>query len=311
MEKIEKLNELIDKVFENLREIKINLNNLSQDNNNKVEAQSVSATENTYDINDFESLKKALESDKWPEAVNPNLICDPSNEQDKLERGRGIVELMIEPDLKGLKMLDFGCGEGHVAYVATEYEPSLVVGYDCVENEKWSGFQKSNLLYTKDWNEALKSGPFDVIVLFDVIDHAKSEDGVSILRKVRQALTDDGQVFMRCHPYISRHGTHLYHHLNKAYAHLVFTKEELNTIAPDQKFVEESTGVLFPLKTYDTFAKQANLEIVHRREITSKVDSFFKIPKIAERIIKNHQLDSFPEFQMSLDFVDYVLKKSN
>lgn len=310
MENFDKLNDLIDAAFNNLLEIKRIINNASE--MPAIKTQSTNETNPEHDVSgDFESLKKALESDKWPEAVNPNLICDPNNEQDKLERGRGIVELMIEPDLKGLKVLDFGCGEGHVAFVATEYEPTIVVGYDCSENEKWGGFQKPNLIYTKDWNETLKHGPYDVIVLFDVIDHAKSEDAVSILRKARQALSDDGQIFMRCHPYISRHGTHLYHHLNKAYAHLVFTKEELKTIVPDQSFVEESTGVIFPLKTYDTFAKQANLEIIHRREINSKVDSFFKIPKIAERIIKNHQLDSFPEFQMGLDFVDYVLKKSN
>lgn len=248
---------------------------------------------------------------KWPEAVNPNLICDPSNEQDKLERGRGIVELMIEPDLKGLKMLDMGCGEGHVPFVASEYEPTLVVGYDCEENEKWNSFQKPNLFYTKDWKKALEKGPYDVIVLFDVIDHVKNENAASVLSKAASALTDEGRIYLRCHPYISRHGTHLYHHLNKAYIHIVFNKEELKELIPDPKFAEESIGVLYPLKTYESFIKQANLEVVHRREITSKVDSFFKIPKIAERIMKNHNLDSFPEFQMSLDFVDYVLKKLN
>jgi 2-polyprenyl-3-methyl-5-hydroxy-6-metoxy-1,4-benzoquinol methylase len=321
MPNIQKINESIDNFMKSLLDFKESLKEINsevsvsqtqnQSSNPKVSEPEVARNTSTDDLKDFESLRKALESDKWPEAVNPNLICDPSNEQDKLERGRGIVELMIEPDLKGLKVLDFGCAEGHVAFVASEYEPTVVVGYDCEHNDRWNSFQKDNLVYTDNWKEVLKNGPYDVIILFDVIDHVKNENAVGVLRKAREALSEEGRIYMRCHPFISRHGTHLYHHLNKAYAHLVFTQEELKTIVPEQKFVEESINVLFPLRTYDEFLQQANLEIVHRREITSKVDSFFKIPKIAERIMENNALDSFPDFQMSLDFIDYVLKKLN
>jgi hypothetical protein len=48
---------------------------------------------------------------------------------------------------------------------------------------------------------------------------------------------------------------------------------------------------------------------VHRREITSKVDPFFKIPKIAERIMETVKAKQFPEFQLGMDFIDYVLEK--
>lgn len=261
------------------------------------------------DLESFEALKKALDSEKWPEAVNPNLICDPDNENDKLERGRGIVELMIEPDLKGLKVLDLGCGEGHVAHVAAEYEPLISVGYDIEENSKWESLKREGLLLTTNFNEVLSQGPFNVIVIFDVLDHLKNENPIDFLKKAKDALAPDGQIYMRCHPFTSKHATHLYHHLNKSYIHLVFTPDELNKLIPERKYEEDSIGVTTPLATYDKFIDNAGLTKVHRREITSKVDPFFKIPKIAERIMATVKTKQFPEFQLGMDFIDYVLKK--
>jgi len=309
MKNIQKINDSIESIIKNLYEFKKLL--IESNSGDEVAPDKIGQIVQ-QELEDFDSLRKALESEKWPEAVNVNLICDPTNEQDKLERGRGVIDLMIEFDIKDKKLLDFGCGEGHLPFVAaSDYESTMAVGYDCLKNDKWSNFQKENLMYSDDWNDVLKNGPYDVIVIFDVIDHAKNENAVSILNKAREALKYDGRIYMRCHPYISRHGTHLYHHLNKSYAHLVFTKEELTKIVPDQRFVEDNINVIFPLITYKEFITKSNLEVESMREIRSNVDSFFKIPKIAERIIKNNSLTSFPEFQMGIDFVDYVLKMSN
>ena len=76
-------------------------------------------------------------SDRWPEAVNPNLICDINSDEDKSERGRGIIDILIEEDLKDLKFLDFGCGEGHCPAIATEYAREV-----------------QRLIDTGDWSEA-------------------------------------------------------------------------------------------------------------------------------------------------------------
>lgn len=317
MANIKKVNDTIDLIMKSLIELK---NAMSEETQNDVDGpEDIKVLKNTskketppvqseVDLEDFEALKKALESDKWPEAVNPNLICDPNNESDKLERGRGIVELMIEPDLKGLKVLDIGCGEGHVAFVASEYEPTTVVGYDIKENKKWEEFKKEKLLYTTNFNEVLAEGPFDVIVLFDVLDHVKGETPIELLKKAKNALAPDGQIYMRCHPYTSKHATHLYHQINKAYIHLVFSEEEIKQLISDESLVEENIGVTTPMKTYENFIQSSGLTQVHRREITSKVDPFFKIPRIAERVMKSTKMKQFPEYQMGLDFIDYVLK---
>lgn len=315
MANTKKVNDTIDLIMKGLIELKqaiteddngtdVRTNNISAQRKEELPASNIE-----LDLEGFEALKKALESDKWPEAVNPNLICDPSNENDKLERGRGIVELMIEPDLKGLKVLDIGCGEGHVAYIASEYEPLNVVGYDIKENDKWKEFKKDGLVYTTNFNEVLAEGPFNVIVMFDVLDHVKEETPIELLKKAKDALAPDGQIYMRCHPFTSKHATHLYHYINKAYVHLVFTESEIKQLIKDDKYLEENIGVTAPMKTYESFIQSAGLTQVHKREITSKVDPFFKIPKIAERVMQTTKFKQFPEFQMGLDFIDYVLKK--
>lgn len=302
----QQIHQAIDQIIKSLYNFK---KVLDGGNSTMDQLEVVSKAPTKEEIENFESLKKALMTDKWPEAVNPNLICQPDNENDKLERGRGIIELMVEDELKGLKVLDYGCGEGQCVIIGSEYEPTIAVGYDIKSYDTWEKYKKDNTLYTTEFQTVIDNGPYDVIILFDVIDHVKEETPESVLMKVRGLLSENGKVYMRCHPFISKHGTHLYHSLNKAYVHLVFTPEELKQIIPYPKFSEDSIGVIYPLRTYEKFIEDAGLDVVSRREMTSKVEPFFKIPKIAERIIKTAGTEAFPEFQMGLDFVDYVLSK--
>lgn len=323
MPNIQKAQETLDKIIDLMKELKFQLADTSQipfqmnkevkvpQQAKAVAAQPVLEAAVGDDMSSFESLKSALASSKWPEAVNPHLICDPKSHDDKIERGRGIIELMIEEDLKGLKFLDFGCGEGHCTSLSTEYKTALSVGYDTKRYDSWANYPaKDNLLFTTEFSDVLARAPFDVIILFDVIDHLTSEDPTSILKKVASALSPTGKIYMRTHPMVSRHGTHLYHDINKAYIHLVFTPEELKQLVPESKYQEPSIGVTAPIVTYERFVKEAGLKIANKRDITEKVEPFFKIPKIADRIMKNTKTNFFPEFQMSLQFIDYVLKKS-
>ena len=280
-------------------------------------AQTAAATIAEDDLDTFEKLKEALHSTKWPDAVNKSLVCDPTSDRDKTERGRGIIELMIEEDLNGLKFLDAGCGEGHCAFISHEFGTKLSVGYDIRQAKSWPTFFEgkpddvlNKVLFTDNFTAVSENGPYDVILLFDVLDHIYGETPVALLTKLANLLSDNGKIYIRTHPWTSRHATHLYHDLNKAFIQLVFTEDEIRQLIPYSKHEEPSIKVTTPIATYDSFVRESGLKVVHRREIQEKVEPFFKIPKISDRICKATKFDKFPEFQMGICFVDYVATKA-
>lgn len=260
-------------------------------------------------LDDFETLKKMLYQEQWPEAVNKNLICNYTSEADKTERGRIIIELMIEENIRDSKFLDFGCGEGHVAAYGAESHASKSVGYDTKTYKAWRSETKPNLIFTTDYTEVQENGPYDIILIFDVIDHLESDTPVGVLQKAASALKPSGKIYMRAHPFASRHACHHYHDLNKAYIHLVFSEKELSKLLPEAKYRERNTGVVYPLTTYRKYIQKAGLRIISERPIKQTVEPLFKSGEIARRIKMNCATDKFPEFQLSLQFVDYVLAK--
>lgn len=258
----------------------------------------------------FEELYELLKSDSWPEAVNKHLICDHTNPDEKLARGRGIIELMVGGSLKDLKFLDYGCGEGFSVIAANDKKTALSVGYDVKEAPNWTT-TKENVLFTKEWRKVVENGPYDVILCFDVLDHCLVEQPIDIMKKIKEVLSPDGKVYLRTHPWTSRHANHFYHKINKAYIHLVFNEEELKRIDPTwgtHSQFEHNVGYTRPLMTYNGLIKDAGLETEHVREMKEEVEQFFSNPKIAPRIIEATKLGNFPTFQMSIQFVDMVLK---
>lgn len=269
--------------------------------------------------NDFEILKDVLFSDKWPAAVNPNLICDINKESDKIERARGIIDLMIEEDLTGKKFLDYGCGEGHTVIEAAN-DGAIAVGYDI--NQNFKNLTNSAVL-TNDYNLVVEKGPYDVILLYDVLDHAEFDDHPSIRPRLPLAdeptriltncynlLVPGGTIYLRCHPFTSRHASHLYSYgLNKALINLVFNEEELKQLAGDRPIMK-TNKVVKPLATYRQWIEESGFKNPEEKIMKDQVEPFFKTPTIVDRILKNTGHTSFPEFQMQQSYVDYVIKKA-
>lgn len=230
---------------------------------------------------EFDSLYRLLHSNNWPRAIDPSLICDTTLESDKEDRAEGILEIIIDTEIKGLKFLDFGCGEGHVINKSTNKETKLSIGFDINKSEKWETWpQKDNVIFTDDWEKVLESGPYDVILLYDVLDHTK--DPVEILKRVKTVCTDKTKVYIRCHPFCSRHGTHLYKQINKAFVHLVFTKTELEAMGFKE---EEVFKVIHPQLTYHNWLEEAGFTNKTISAYREAVESFFSsTPIIANRI---------------------------
>jgi len=261
-------------------------------------------------LSEITTLRLLAKSEKWPLAVPEDLICG-EDEDHKLSRAAGIVHDFIRTDLSDKKLLDFGCGEGHVPYVAANLVGvKLAMGYDPSE-QNWSHFEDTvNLQFSTDFDEIKKNGPYDVILVNDVIDHADE----NILIKANEVKAPNGRIYLRCHPWTSRHGTHLYKQLNRAYLHLVFDTDELFSMGLKET---RTRNFLDPMTEYRKIIEEAGLTISEEELVTHPVELFFTHePAVLRRIKEQWKVSEnkalaagtqFPRDVLEIQFVDFIL----
>ena len=243
----------------------------------------------------------------WKLAVPPDLICDENNHEDKMDRARGIRDI-FHPNFvyENKKILDLGTGYGHLVQAVMEKNPSFVAGYDIKDEFQVSPSNKSIL--TTSWDEIVKNGPYDSIFIYDVIDHIEKETPQDLLNKAKSVLADGGVIRMRCHPFISKHGGHVYTKINKAYVHLALSKEELISLGYNMKNYP-TIRVTMPIRTYNKFITDVGLRFVHQNVVTEQAEGFFLNGEIANRIKKTLGMNNLPIPQMGMQFLDYTLSK--
>tara|TARA_Y100000034_G_scaffold135520_1_gene207764 strand:- start:3840 stop:4835 length:996 start_codon:yes stop_codon:yes gene_type:complete len=247
---------------------------------------------------------KILELPGWPLAVPEQMICNVASEEDKLERAEGILELIIGTDMTDRSFLDFGCGEGHCAIKAAEKGSKVSVGYDI---KSIAAKEKGGVIFTKNWDEVKNNGPYNTIMAYDVFDHIESETPIEGMTRIKEVLADDGKAYIRFHPWCSRHGGHLYQKLNKAFAHLILTEEELASLGhkllPNQR-------VSRPLGAYRDWITKAGLKKVEETVSETRPEAFFsKNKEVLQRILNTTKASKFPAFQLKMNFIDYVVTK--
>jgi len=245
------------------------------------------------------ALRDELGSDRWPSAVDQDMIC--STEEQFQERAKGILDIVVGEDLDNRTFLDFGCGAGHVAMLAQE-RGATTVGYDI--EKKWP----SDLpLFTCDFETVRKHGIFEIILLHDVLDHIEVVDPVTALQQVRTVMNRESRVYIRTHPWCSRHGGHVYEDLNKAFLHLVFDDVELTRICGSQAM--HNVKVSRPLDTYRYWFKTAGLEIRSEIPIRKEVEPFFLEPSYANQRLRQKWDDPLQMVQdLEIEFVEYMLQ---
>lgn len=260
----------------------------------------VSPKEERERLTEITELRMLAKSEKWPQAVPEDLICGDDEDQ-KLARAAGILSDFIKTNVTNKKLLDLGCGEGHVPYVAANLIGSqIAVGYD-TQNQSWDKLEKiEGLIFTTDWKEVINKGPYDAILINDVIDHTSE----NVLIKAREVLEDKGKIFIRFHPWASRHGNHLYKKLNRAYLHLVFTEDELYGMGLKSMPTNQWQN---PLVVYHDLIKEANLKIMHEETVKHPIELFFTHEAPVLRRIKEKFQNKFPRDIMELQFVDMIL----
>jgi 2-polyprenyl-3-methyl-5-hydroxy-6-metoxy-1,4-benzoquinol methylase len=206
----------------------------------------------------------------------------------------GILQTM-DVSLGGKKFLDFGCGEGHTIGIAKEVFGAKAFGYDI----KDYGWNKEDI--TSNLEVISKNGPYDVILLFDVLDHA--EEPETILKTCKTMLGKDGKICVRVHPWFSRSGTHIYKQLNKAYLQLVFDDAELATLGVTQEKVNKIRNV----EVYKEWIKKAGFVIASEKPTKQSIELFFTHNPAILRRIKSNFGNEFPRTMLEVQFIDLIL----
>ena len=296
--------DIITRIESQLSELKIKVSSIV-DPIVPIVTQNIVSEVQVDNTDKIKGLRDFVNNPSWSVAVPPDLICDETNNEDKMDRARGIRDV-FHPNFsyEKKKILDFGTGYGHLVQAISENNPAIVVGYDIKNNFQIASDEKQIL--TIHWSEVVKKAPYDLIYIYDVIDHVENESPQEILKKAKSVLSPSGVIRMRCHPYISRHGGHTYNKINKGYAHLVLSKDELSQLGHDFKNFP-TIFVTTPLMTYGKFIGEANLRIIDSKTVSEPAEAFFLTGNIAERIKSNLNIKQLLIPQMGMQFVDYTL----
>jgi 2-polyprenyl-3-methyl-5-hydroxy-6-metoxy-1,4-benzoquinol methylase len=267
----------------------------------------------TIETIEFEQLKSLLKSSAWPEAVPDYLICKKTDDKDKMDRAYGIIEMIdyiLKDEIKNSKfkklenkkILDFGCGEGHLTKALAEMGANSF-GFDIEKKGDLTWEKEEGGLITTDWNRIKEEKDFDVVVLYDVLDH--SENPIDVLNKIKEVSSYSTYIFCRCHPWTSPHAGHYYQELNKAYIQLIFTEDEIIKLGLKPNFSQKT---YLPLNHNEKWFKETDLKSIYHSMQKVELSDFFKKNKIiSKRLSVPEYKGDFPEWQMSQAFNDYVL----
>jgi SAM-dependent methyltransferase len=230
----------------------------------------------------------------WPPAVPPEMICEET-EESKLERAQLILEDTFDSEdfFKSIKFLDFGCGDGHLLKLVAK-TTELAVGYD-ISPPKFHSSPNDRLYFTADFETVKQHAPYDVILLYDVLEHC--EDMEKTLRQVRELCKVNTSIMCKCHPWTGRHGGHQYNLINKAFIHRLLTNEELEEMGyklPRLQKVDD------PVRTYRNLFLKTGFKILDTFVSRDEVEPIFKDDFIFSKFLEPHVA--------AVSYIDYTLK---
>lgn len=236
-----------------------------------------------------------INSEEWPVAAEQHEVCGDTD-ADKTERAASILEY-AGFDLTGKKVLDFGCGEGHVAAHAASVG-ATAVGYDIKQSGTLPWEAEGAYLLTTDIEQVRGRGPYDYVIIYDVLDHC--QDVAAALNEVKSVCTPATKVFIRFHSWMSKHGVRQYKTLNKGWVQLFFNKDELKLMGIDATDMQQYS---FPINTQTNWLIQAGFAIKEKETITGPV------PKIVRNDLYKRfygkDFEQFPKWQASQLYNDY------
>lgn len=259
-------------------------------------------------LKDLTELRFLLKAAIWPQAVDEEQIL---GNDEKIEIALATLTSLITCDIENKSILDLKCEDGMCCYLTTNnFYAKKSVGYDTVEHD-WSSLKQDNVILTTNWDVVKENGPYDIIYANDLLDHSNDFD--KILENIKEIKTESCRIFIRCHPWVSRHGAHLHSQINKAYVHLVFSEEELQSMGyKTNKFTHR---LLDPISSYRNLFQKYGYSIISQQPLITTVEPFFYTnERVMRRIKEKWQTMSgysdgktFPRDFMEIEAVDFTL----
>lgn len=243
-----------------------------------------------------------MEIDCWPLAV-PAHAVGPTSEEDQINRARAVLDYTLGGSIEGANFLDYGCGEGYIASEAAMRGCAEVTGFDIEASETWN--KHKNVRFTRRHGE-LKPKSYNLIFLYDVLDHC--HDPVKLMEHVKSLIVPGGIIYARCHPWTSKHASHLPKvGLNKAFIHLFLNHDELVELGYNPMFTRVEKN---PLEAYRWWFHE--FKITTEKSPSEPVNEFFHVPAFKELLaneqgLSQDQIDPFIKM-MGVSFVDFVLE---
>lgn len=135
---------------------------------------------------------------------------------------------------------------------------------------------------------------------------------IEALKNIKSVTTPGKtRVYLRCHPWCSRHGAHIHNQLNKAYAHLVLNDEQMKTMGLP---VWTGHRITRPIVQYESSFKHVGFRPSRLNIIQEPIEPFFVQSPVVANKIKEHWYApnhrgrrDMPIPQLNIQFVDYML----
>lgn len=250
-------------------------------------------------LKELTDLRYEIKKDTWPEAESPKLT--------QSQKSMKLFGELISTPVKNKNILEFGCCDCELSsLLKSKFGAKTVVAFrleDCQSTD--TNLLDPNVIFTDKFRVAQQIAPFDIIILNDVIDHL--EKPVFWIKQLAKMLSKEtGRMFVRCHPWLSRNGTHLSEQMNKAFLHLMLSDDELGTLGVSNKFTRKITD---GMDSYKRFFEESNLKILNHKFYTKSIEvSFLKNQVILERIKKFTKIDKNLLEKLEVEFIDFELK---
>ena len=255
-----------------------------------------------YDIELMRQLNKEFETKKFMTEFTEY------DEGSQLKQASHRIDgLSSKINFDGKKILEIGCGRGHVAYQLVNKFDCEVIGLEVYPRPEWE-----NLLHPKLRFMHLDMGlenpfeeEFDVILSFTVWEHIRHPR--TVMQEAVKALKNGGLFYMSANLYRSAVASHLYRNIYFPFPQLLFDDEIVREFALENGVTQHNFDSFYYLNKltyaqYKEYFSELNLHILSEQKTIRKLDIDFY-----DRF--EDKLGLYPKHDLELDFFYVLLKK--